>query len=411
MSVDTGCTETWIAVANKLALVPGRRGEVVSMNGLGAIKDRRTLQHRIAISIGVANDVYCFDGRGKGTIVTLDINGLITVGEKFICAGIVDPMNAVLVGTTIYIACRNEDVYSFTTTTQVTTRISRNHNDVLTSVVDADTITKLRNNSIYARLFGGATVGGTDYFIGNGAIHTSTNRIVDSRIRADGVCTPVGSDGTQFIKSCPSRNSAQWVTGNVVSSEIFGLVGSGGVAFAPSNGTSNEVPLTDYGGGMYSPDEPLDSIPAPTYSSVTVSITGAPIIPDGFADAGRGGELNGVHTLTPTTVNSNIISLTKVVGDWFITLALRSNATPTDLTANVALDQICSSVAPHLYYASVNAGIGATSWTSYDSSQNGYPVEFRIGAIRNDAQYKAWPPYPATCPTPVGTTTIVSWNR
>ena len=260
MSVDTGCTETWIASANKLALVPGRRGEIVSMNGLGTIKDRRTLQHRIAIAVGVVNDVYCFDGRGKGTIVTLDNNGLITVGEKFTCSGVVDPMNAILDGTAIYIACRSEDVYSFETTTQVTTRISRNRDDVLTSVVDNNTITKLRNNAIYARLFGGAVIGGTDYFVGNGAIHTSTSRIVDSRIRSDGICIPVGSDGTQFIKSCPSRESMQWVTGATVSSEVTGVLSSGNAIFSLADATSNESNALP-GSGGFGGGEALDDVP------------------------------------------------------------------------------------------------------------------------------------------------------
>ena len=258
MSVDTGCTETWIAVANKLALVPGRRGEVVSMNGLGTIKDRRTLQHRIAIAVGIDNNVFCFDGRGKGTIVALDANGLITVGEKFVCKGVVDPINAIVDGSIIYIACANKDsVYSIDVTDIddiVTTIVNRYLEDTLTSVVDNDTVTKLKNNNIYSRLFSGATVQSVDYFVSNGAIQTATSRTVDSRIRADGFCSPVGSTATELVKGCPSRRSIQWITGAVISDEVIIDAECGNFMFSNSDRPSNETSAA-LGSGMFRPNE------------------------------------------------------------------------------------------------------------------------------------------------------------
>ena len=180
-TVDINAAEPWLTAANLLMVAPGPTGSIVVLDGNGVEKQRRWIFPRVAWAInGASGRVYCFDGINKGRVIYVATNGTITTGERFTANHVVNPLNAVTVGSTLYVACENRDVvYPFSLTdpdAPVQGTAVRYLGDKLTAVVDATTVTKKLNNSVALggdvslALFGGVAVGSTKYFLGNGAI-------------------------------------------------------------------------------------------------------------------------------------------------------------------------------------------------------------------------------------------------
>lgn len=180
-TVDIDAAEPWLTATNLLMVAPGPTGSIVVLDGNGVEKQRRWIFPRVAWAIGGASGrVYCFDGVNKGRVMNVATSGAITCGERFEAAHVVNPLNAVTVGTTLYVACENRDVvYSFSLTdpdVPVQGAAVRYTGDKLTAVVDATTVTRKLNNStalggdVSLALFGGIAIDSAKYFLGNGAI-------------------------------------------------------------------------------------------------------------------------------------------------------------------------------------------------------------------------------------------------
>ena len=180
-TVDIGASEPWLTATNLLMVAPGPTGCMVVMDGNGVEKSRRWVMERIAWAIGGASGrLYCFDGKGNGRVMTVATNGSVTAGERFAAPAVADPLNAVIVGSNLYIACENRDYLATFSLTDpdnpVLTAKVRYLGDTLTGVVDATTVARLNNNAtalgggITLNLFGGIAVGSTRYFLANGAI-------------------------------------------------------------------------------------------------------------------------------------------------------------------------------------------------------------------------------------------------
>lgn len=181
MTVDIRATEPWLTATNLLMVVPGPTGSIVVLDGNGVERSRRWVMDRVEWAIGGASGrVYCFDGKGEGRVVTVATNGRITVGERFNAPAVVDPLNAVISGSSLYIACENRDYLATFSLTDpdvpVFVSAVRYEADTLTSVVDATTVTRLDNNAtalggdVTLPLFGGIVVGASKYYLADGAI-------------------------------------------------------------------------------------------------------------------------------------------------------------------------------------------------------------------------------------------------
>lgn len=180
-TVDIDAAEPWLTATNLLMVAPGPTGSMVILDGNGVEKQRRWVFRRLAWAIGGASGrVYCFDGINKGRVMYVATNGTITCGERFAAQHVVNPLNAIISGSTLYIACENRDVVqSFSLAdpdVPVQGAAVRYLGDKLTGVVDATTVTKKLDNAtalggdVSLALFGGIVSGSTKYFLGNGAI-------------------------------------------------------------------------------------------------------------------------------------------------------------------------------------------------------------------------------------------------
>lgn len=180
-TVDIDAAEPWLTATNLLMVAPGPTGCMVVLDGNGVEKSRRWVMERLAWVIGGASGrVYCFDGKGKGRVMNVATNGSVTCGERFDAPAVVDPVNAVIVGSSLLIACANRDYLATFSLTDpdapVFTTAARYETDTLTSVVDATTVTKLDNNAtalggdVTLPLFGGIVVGAAKYYLADGSI-------------------------------------------------------------------------------------------------------------------------------------------------------------------------------------------------------------------------------------------------
>jgi len=180
-TVDIKAAEPWLTAANLLMVAPGPTGSIVVLDGNGIEKSRRWVAERVAWAIGGASGrVYCFDGKGGGRVITVATTGAISMGERFTAPSVVDPLNAIISGSSLYIACANRDYLATFSLTDpdVPAFVSavRYGPDTLTGVVDATTVTKIDNNSaalggdITLPLFGGIVVGASKYYLADGAI-------------------------------------------------------------------------------------------------------------------------------------------------------------------------------------------------------------------------------------------------
>lgn len=182
-TIDIDAAEPWLTVTNLLMVAPGPTGSMVVLDGNGVEKQRRWVFPRIAWAIGGASGrVYCFDGKGKGRVMTVTAAGWITCGERFAAPAVVDPLNAIISGSSLYIACANRDYLATFSLTDpdapVFVSAARYKADTLTGVVDATTVTRLDNNSaalggdVTLPLFGGLAAGATRYYLTDGALVT-----------------------------------------------------------------------------------------------------------------------------------------------------------------------------------------------------------------------------------------------
>ncbi len=179
-TVNIGACEPWLTATNLLMVAPGPAGSIVTLDGTGTEKQRRWVLPRVAWATALNGRVYCFDGAGQGRNVQVSANGTITPREYFTARGVVNPLNSIIVGTTLYVACENRDVVQVFDLTNPNTPVQlapvRYLGEGLTSVVDAATVTKKVNNAvtlggdITLALFGGIAIGAAKYFLGNGAI-------------------------------------------------------------------------------------------------------------------------------------------------------------------------------------------------------------------------------------------------
>jgi hypothetical protein len=181
ITVDIAAAEPWLTATNFLMVAPGPTGSMVVLDGLGVEKQRRWVFNRIAWAVGGdSGRVYCFDGVNTGRVMNVTATGNISCGERFTANHVVNPLNAIIVGATLYVACENRSaLQSFSLTdpdTPVQGAAVHYLDDGLTGVVDATTVTKKLNNAqalggnISLNLFGGIASGGTKYFLANGAI-------------------------------------------------------------------------------------------------------------------------------------------------------------------------------------------------------------------------------------------------
>ena len=179
-TVDIDSCEPWLTATNLLMVAPGPAGSIVVLDGTGTEKQRRWVMPRVAWATALNGRVYCFDGAGRARTVQVATNGVITPGEPFVARGVVNPLNSIVVGDTLYVACENRDVVqSFDLTDpDAPVQLAPVHylGDGLTGVVDASTVTKKLDNAaalggdITLSLFGGIAIGASKYFLGNGAI-------------------------------------------------------------------------------------------------------------------------------------------------------------------------------------------------------------------------------------------------
>ena len=180
-TVDIKAAEPWLTATNLLMVAPGPTGCMVVLDGNGIEKQRRWVFERIAWAIGGAEGrVYCFDGRGTGRVMNVTTAGWITCGERFNAPAVVDPLNAIISGSNLYIACANRDYLATFDLTDpdvpAFTAATRYEDDTLTGVVDATTVTRLDNNAaalggdVTRPLFGGIVVGASKYYLTDGAI-------------------------------------------------------------------------------------------------------------------------------------------------------------------------------------------------------------------------------------------------
>ena len=180
-TVSIGAAEPWLTAANLLMVAPGPTGSIVVLNGNGVEKSRRWVAERVAWAIGgTSGRIYCFDGKGGGRVITVATTGSISMGERFAAPSVVNPLNAIISGSSLYIACENRDYLATFSLTDpdVPVFISavRYEADTLTSVVDATTVTRLDNNAtalggdVTLPLFGGIVVGSSKYYLADGAI-------------------------------------------------------------------------------------------------------------------------------------------------------------------------------------------------------------------------------------------------
>jgi len=180
-TIDIKASEPWLTATNLLMVAPGPTGCMVVLDGDGVELQRRWVFDRIAWAIGGASGrVYCFDGKGKGRVMNVTTAGWITCGERFDAPAVVDPINAIISGSNLYIACENRDYLATFSLADLDvpafTAATRYEADTLTGVVDATTVTKLDNNSVALGgdvtlpLFGGIVVDASKYFLADGAI-------------------------------------------------------------------------------------------------------------------------------------------------------------------------------------------------------------------------------------------------
>ena len=180
-TVQINAAEPWLTATNLLMVAPGPTGCMVVLDGNGVEKQRRWVFERIAWCIGGASGrVYCFDGKGKGRVMNVATNGAITCGERFEAPAVVDPMNAIISGSSLYIACANRDYLATFSLTDPDVPVFASavlyEVDKLTAVVDATTVTRRNNNTtalggdVTLPLFGGIVVGASKYYLADGAI-------------------------------------------------------------------------------------------------------------------------------------------------------------------------------------------------------------------------------------------------
>jgi hypothetical protein len=179
-TVDIDASEPWLTATNLLMVAPGPAGSIVVLDGNGVEKQRRWVLPRVAWATGLNGRVYCFDGAGQARVVDVAANGTITPKEPFTARGVVNPLNSVIVGTTLYVACENRDVVQSFNLTNPDAPVQltpvRYLGSGLTSVIDATTVTKKIDNAAALggdttlSLFGGIAIGASKYFLGNGAV-------------------------------------------------------------------------------------------------------------------------------------------------------------------------------------------------------------------------------------------------
>lgn len=179
-TVSVGACEPWLTATNLLMVAPGPAGSIVVLSGSGTELQRRWVLPRVAWAQALNGRVYCFDGAGKARVVTVSAAGVIVPTEPFVAHSVVNPLNSVIVGATLYVACENRDtVCTFDLTdpdAPVQGASVHYAGSGLTSVVDTATVTKKLDNAtalggdVTLTLFGGIAVGSSKYFLGNGAI-------------------------------------------------------------------------------------------------------------------------------------------------------------------------------------------------------------------------------------------------